>query len=239
MDRVKLLTAQEAKSLDEDLMSTLAFSIDQLMELAGLSVASAIQSLYPSTTHPNVLLMCGPGNNGGDGMVAARHLKHFGYQPTILYPKRGRSELYQRLVVQCESLGIPVQATLEEVPTKSDVVVDSIFGFSFDSSSEIREPFPALIKELVRRQDECPTVAVDVPSSWDVHDGDVRKLGVMPETLISLTAPKLCARHFKGKHHMLGGRFVPPAIIDKYKLDIPSYPGSAQFLELPANSCSL
>ena len=60
-------------------MGPLGFSVDQLMELAGLSVASAASTEYPPSTHPRVLVMAGPGNNGGDGLVAARHLHHFGW----------------------------------------------------------------------------------------------------------------------------------------------------------------
>lgn len=44
------------------------------MELAGLACAQALESVYPVTTHPRVLVCCGPGNQGGDGLVAARHL---------------------------------------------------------------------------------------------------------------------------------------------------------------------
>ena len=47
---------------------------------AGLSVAQSVYSEYPPTSHSRVLVIAGPGNNGGDGLVAARHLYHFGYK---------------------------------------------------------------------------------------------------------------------------------------------------------------
>lgn len=47
------------------------------MELAGLSVATAIKKTYPSDSYKTVAICCGPGNNGGDGLVAARHLRAF------------------------------------------------------------------------------------------------------------------------------------------------------------------
>ena len=62
-------------------MGPLGFSIDQLMELAGLSCAEALARAYPlDAGNENVLIVAGPGNNGGDGLVAARHLTHFGYE---------------------------------------------------------------------------------------------------------------------------------------------------------------
>lgn len=51
--------------------------------------------VHPLSEGPRILVACGPGNNGGDGLVAARHLRHYGYQPTIYYPKRSKNELYQ------------------------------------------------------------------------------------------------------------------------------------------------
>jgi NAD(P)H-hydrate epimerase len=51
-----------------------AFSVDQLMELAGLACAQVLARVYDKERYPRVLVCCGPGNQGGDGLVAARHL---------------------------------------------------------------------------------------------------------------------------------------------------------------------
>eukprot|EP00951_Prasinocladus_malaysianus_P042385 scaffold512916_cov42-Prasinocladus_malaysianus.AAC.1 len=82
---------EQAIKIDEELMGPLGFSVDQLMELAGLSVATSLAEVYNLQTFPRVLIFCGPGNNGGDGLVAARHLYHFGYSvqacPPSNYPE--------------------------------------------------------------------------------------------------------------------------------------------------------
>ena len=75
---MKYLTQDEAQKIDQELFNEYSFSVDQLMELAGLSVAVALTKAYPrGPSHPNLLVCSGPGNNGGDGLVAARHLKMF------------------------------------------------------------------------------------------------------------------------------------------------------------------
>uniref|UniRef100_A0A8C8ZFU4 NAD(P)H-hydrate epimerase n=1 Tax=Prolemur simus TaxID=1328070 RepID=A0A8C8ZFU4_PROSS len=108
---VKYLSQEEAQAVDEELFNEYQFSVDQLMELAGLSCATAIAKAYPPTSMsrspPTVLVICGPGNNGGDGLVCARHLKLFGYQPTIYYPKRPNKPLFTALVTQCQKMDIP------------------------------------------------------------------------------------------------------------------------------------
>ena len=121
MDNLGLYASQ----IDEELMSAAgAFSLDQvsdkgerrawnverrvvkLMELAGLSCAQALAKVYNRERYPRVLVCCGPGNQGGDGLVAARHLGEFvrvdsdvlnhndgvfvglfGYKPVVYMPK--------------------------------------------------------------------------------------------------------------------------------------------------------
>lgn len=76
---------------------------------------------------------------------------------------------------------------------------------------------------------QVPIVAVDIPSGWDVENGPPTSdpsLYFMPDTLVSLTAPKACAKFFKGQHHYLGGRFVPNKLAQKYAINLPDFPGT-------------
>ncbi|KAH6885420.1 NAD(P)H-hydrate epimerase [Thelonectria olida] len=227
---IKTLGAKAAAVLDQELMSTGAFSIDQLMELAGLSVSQAVYRLQPPAMGTRILLACGPGNNGGDGLVAARHLRHYGYQPSVFYPKRSKNELYQRLTKQLEDLDVPFVDDFPEAMSSTDHVVDAIFGFSF--SGEVREPFPAVIQAL--QETKLPVTSVDSPSSWDIENGPPQS-GVgssfMPTALISLTAPKPLVKYFKGRH-FVGGRFVTPSIAKKYNFEVPEYEGIDQIVEV-------
>lgn len=63
---------------------------------------TSLQQVFKASEYKRVLVICGPGNNGGDGLVAARHLFHFGYKPSICYPKKTAKPLYAGLVTQVE-----------------------------------------------------------------------------------------------------------------------------------------
>jgi hydroxyethylthiazole kinase-like uncharacterized protein yjeF len=259
---VGYLNATAAAALDEELMSQPGFTLEQLMELAGFSVAQAVyqvvekQQQHRRTVHailpksrPHILVICGPGNNGGDGLVAARHLVHFGYDCTVVYPKRSSSKQhYSNLVQQCFDMGIVIRDDLPEefdddalqkeqgggLSVPYAAIVDAIFGFSFIGTP--REPFCTILQKLTRvvQDDDSNTiiVAVDIPSGWDVDHGAVHS-AFRPAALVSLTAPKLCARFFTGRHHFCGGRFLPPALARKYNLRVPPYVGTEQIVELP------
>lgn len=145
---VKYLGQEEAIKIDQELFNEYRYSVDQLMELAGLSCATAIAKSYPKEQFANksILVCCGPGNNGGDGLVCARHLKLFEYNPIVYYPKRTDKELYHNLTHQVASMNIPV---VECLPEKSafeaqfGLIVDALFGFSF--KPPIRETFVPII----------------------------------------------------------------------------------------------
>ncbi|KAJ3096548.1 NAD(P)H-hydrate epimerase [Phlyctochytrium planicorne] len=213
MAQIKLLSQTVAQNIDVALMDPTigGFSIFQLMELAGLSVAQAVLKAYPVTTHPKVLVVAGPGNNGGDALVAARHLKHFGYSPSIVYPKQPQKELFLGLVQQLKNLKLPIEKELASDLNSYNVILDGIFGFSF--SGEIRAPFDTIIARL--KQSNIPIASIDIPSGWDVEK-----------------APKLCAKFFKGRKHYLGGRFIPEEMEKELELNIPRYPDGEQVVEL-------
>ncbi|KAH8104534.1 YjeF N-terminal domain-like protein [Cristinia sonorae] len=235
---LRYLSAKLAQQIDEELMSTTgAFSLDQLMELAGLACAQTLATVYKKETHPRVLVCCGPGNQGGDGLVAARHLGMFGYSPVIWMPKPGSKEIYQRLQSQCVNMKIPVIAPSQEIDplrdalARSDVILDAIFGFSF--KPPVRSPFDAALPLL--SASKLPIVSVDIPSGWDVEKGNEAGVGLNPDVLVSLTAPKEGSKEFNGRH-FLGGRFVTKAMEEKFHLNLPEYPGFAQVVELnPSN----
>ncbi|XP_049865812.1 NAD(P)H-hydrate epimerase isoform X2 [Pectinophora gossypiella] len=227
--RTSYLTQTDAAALDQDLFNEYKFSVDQLMELAGLSVASAVARAYPVTTFCTVLVVCGPGNNGGDGLVAARHLALFGYSVWVYYPKRTAKPLYENLLHQASSFGVTI---LDELAPNDDfkIIVDALFGFSF--KPPVRDELKPALYAMI--DSKSPVCSVDIPSGWDVEKGPISVKSLKPAMLISLSAPKLCARPeiILDAKHYLGGRFLPPGLIEKYNLTLPNYPDQDQIVKL-------
>lgn len=198
-----------ARQIDESLMASPGFSIDQLMELAGLTVAQAshdfMSSYNKSISSQKILVLCGPGNNGGDGLVAARHLSHFGYRPTVVYPKRSSGVLFGNLVKQLDDLHVPILSDIsdEEYRTYS-MTIDAIFGFSF--KGQPREPFASQISLMKRNIMDIKVISIDIPSGWNVDDENQASVhDFVPSAVVSLTLPKYCLKYFHGIHY-LGGR---------------------------------
>lgn len=228
------LNAADAAALDVELMTEPGFCLEQLMELAGLSCAEAIYEVVEeqrpaaTTTKPKILLVCGPGNNGGDGLVAARHLTMFGYQCEVVFPKQKNQQHFINLQQQLNDVGVPITTEMPQDLSSYTAIVDAIFGFSF--MGEPREPFKTILQQI-QGADGILTFSVDVPSGWNVDKGDVANTGFVPDVLISLTTPKHCSKDFKGRH-FVGGRFLPPKLAEKYGVQMPPYPGVSQVMEI-------
>ncbi|AAS50610.1 ABL161Cp [Eremothecium gossypii ATCC 10895] len=237
---LKQLTGEQAAALDAELMGPdVGYSLHQLMELAGLAVAQVVVRHWGAAqAKKKVLVLCGPGNNGGDGLVAARHLRLFGYDPVVYLPRlSAKQPFYAQLAKQLHFVGVPVlsegddwRAHLE--PRDTLCVVDALFGFSF--RPPLREPFASIVAELKRHEDDIPIVAVDIPSGWDVDAGPLTPSDLMPRVLISLTAPKRCSAHIDTgvTTHYVGGRFIPDALARRHGFDPFPYSGTDQILRI-------
>ena len=144
---MKLLTNSEA--LDTRTIGAIGISSILLMENAGRSVADAVfQHLgHRESEHQNVLIVCGPGNNGGDGFVCARQLAMKGIKRIDVWvtasPEqlKGDPQFNFNLMVYWPAIHV-----LQDIPTMStqhyDVIVDALFGSGLNlliNSGEIQE----------------------------------------------------------------------------------------------------
>ena len=224
LNNIPYINAETSALVDKELMGTYNYSIDQLMEIAGLTVAKVVNQEYVLKSKQNnlkIITLCGPGNNGGDGLVASRYLKEFGNEVEILYPKKNtKNPLYERLITQCQNYGILINEKIfetkeeyEKIFEQNYIIIDALFGFSF--KGEIRQPFKTIIEAMKKFENKI--ISVDIPSGFDIDKGNIFDTFI-PKGLVSLTLPKLCSKDFKGEH-FLGGRFVPKKLFERFNLN--------------------
>ena len=183
-------------------------------------------------------MLCGPGNNGGDGLVAARHLKQFGHLPTVFYPKKIANDLFERLALQANSAGVAFASADTVIPgamneTHVDLIIDGLFGFSFVGPP--REPFVSLLAKLSATS--IPVVSIDIPSGWEVDSVPTDSpSSFRPAAVVSLTAPKFCMQGFAGAHYLGLRQLLSKDIAARVGVDVqqltPSSRDSAQFIRL-------
>lgn len=181
-----------------------------LMEAAGLAVVRALQARF--SPRP-VKVLCGPGNNGGDGFVAARLLSEAGWEVTLgLLGDRGALKGDAALAAARWQGEVMALADLEFAP--GDLVIDAIFGAGLARPVE-GTPGEAIEKA---RAVGVPVVAVDVPSGVDGNTGEV--LGTAPAAALTVTFFRK-----KAGHLLLPGRDrcgevvvadigIPPSVLE-------------------------
>jgi NAD(P)H-hydrate epimerase len=209
--------ASRASAIDKELLSDeWRFDLGQLVESAGKACFDAITSIYTRGSTPHVLVVAGKGNNGSDALVVARMLAIAGHQVQILcaagQPTRAMDErlLFQALKCGCTLAKDLSQVTGQQTPLP-DLVVDGLFGFSFDTARGLAEPYKSIVTYMAAESKNV--CSIDVPSGWNVDAGDVLDTKLMPAVLVSMTLPKKCSEHFSGRHLLGGGQFIPPAVL--------------------------
>jgi len=168
---------EEVKVLDIN-AAHLGLRTVTLMENAGRAVARNIVKAYPEGVR--VAVVCGKGNNGGDGFVAARYLAERTSVGVFLAEPADEieSSLARANLQLVEKLARPAE---HMAPRDFDVVIDAMLGIGLKGRP--REPYAGLIKRL--NASRRPVVSVDVPSGWPSD------LQVLPKMTVTFHAPKL------------------------------------------------
>ncbi len=175
-----------------------------LMERAGAAVADAARRAMPPGGK-TIIILCGPGNNGGDGFVAARFLRGMGFSVTAgLLGQREKLAGDAALAAQAWA-GRTTSAALVDLDS-ADLVIDALFGAGL--SRDIDGRARAIIERLNfwRRSSHKPVIAVDVPSGVNGDSGQVRGMAV--EADVTVTFFRLKPGHLLLPGRELCGRTV-------------------------------
>ena len=191
---MKAVTTEQIRRLDQ-LTIAAGTPGEELMERAGFAVARAAVRFLKQHDSRSVLLFAGKGNNGGDAIVAARHLAAAGCQPALVLLCQ-RKDLqgdpllhFKKLVSGIHIFELPTLDELSEIMAATDpaVIVDGLLGTGLQD--EVREPYATAIKVIngLHR----PVIAIDVPSGLHSDMGEIHGVCVRANATVTMGLPKL------------------------------------------------
>ena len=177
----------------------------KLMDAAGAAVADAVAAHYPAG---DVLVLCGPGNNGGDGFVAAKRLRDAGRTVRVaLFGERSRRKGDAKFFA--DLWDAPIAAATPAQLAGAAVVVDALLGAGLDR--DVEGPLRALIEAM--NASGLPIVAVDVPSGVDGATGKARGAAVVAARTVTFF-------RLKPGHWLLPGRTLA-GTVSLHQIGIP------------------
>ena len=192
-----IANAKEAKKIDGISIEQIGIPSLVLMERAALAVAKRVEEL--AKKEDSVLIICGVGNNGADGVAAGRMLSEHGYRVTFLLlgnMQKASEEMRVQLAI-VKNLSLSVRTTddfLKEELEQYTFVIDAIFGIGL--SREITGKYAQWIKAVNAMQK--PVVSVDVPSGIDATSGRVLGIAIRAKETITFGTLKSGLLFFPG-----------------------------------------
>jgi NAD(P)H-hydrate epimerase len=175
------LTADQMREVDRVMVDELRIGLIQMMENAGRNLADLAQHRYLPA---DVVVLAGPGGNGGGGLVAARHLANRGVQVRVVLasedPLRSASE---RQLDILRRMDVPISA---EPPDHSGVVVDALLGYSLRGN-----PYGQAASLIDwANTGSAPVLSLDTPSGLDVTTGAAATPCIRADATLTLALPK-------------------------------------------------
>ncbi len=194
---MKIVTIGQMRQVEEE-CARIGLPASVLMENAGKAVAEEVRQTLGAIDQQHILILVGPGNNGGDGLVAARHLHDWGARVTVYVFGRRPSddpnlELVQKRAIIC------VEATqdenldkLTELLSSANAVIDALFGTGKTRPlGGISQQSLDRVSEAKKQQPSLHIIALDLPSGLDTDTGAVDPACLYVDNTITLGFPKL------------------------------------------------
>ena len=222
---IPFITTDQMREVDRAMIEDYGILLVQMMENAGRSLAQLAVSRFlgGAPQGKRVLVLAGPGGNGGGGLVCARRLHNWGAQVQVWLtaaPSR-MAEVPRHQLAILERMGVPMEVAEAEVTLpQADLIVDAIIGYS------LRGFLAGEAASLVRAANihGTPVLALDVPSGVDTTDGVVYDPAIHAAATLILALPKqglasAAARERVGELYVadIG---VPPELYARPLLDL-------------------
>jgi ADP-dependent NAD(P)H-hydrate dehydratase / NAD(P)H-hydrate epimerase len=226
---MKVVTAEQMRTIDRTAAGA-GLTTEILMENAGRAVAQETIKLLGNANF-SVLILTGPGNNGGDGLVAAKYLKEAGARVTLYLCSQRSTEDKNFRLAQKKQIGtfdIELDsnfAALEANISGSNVIIDSLFGTG--RSRTIEGNFKQVItrvNDARQKRPELVVVAVDVPSGLDANTGEIDSGCISADATITLGYPKPGLYNFPGAEKagkiVIADIGIPPTLAEDISVEL-------------------
>ena len=192
-----IFTSESSYALDR-LCIRRGIKFSDLMENAGKSASIKIEKkIIPSLKDFNkkILILCGPGSNGGDGLVIAKYLLKSGYKVDISFPTLNKSKIKKHTNEKLKNLDISAQKFNDLNLNKYSMIIDSIFGIGLNRN--FSNTFVKIVKKINKTK-TCK-VSIDIASGINSDSGDLMPISIKANHTITFVAPKV-------GHYLLPGK---------------------------------
>jgi len=206
------ITRKQMAQVDKVAMSTYGLKIESMMENAGRNLARFVSRLKPRS----VIVLYGKGNNGGGGLVAARHLAIHGVRVSIIPASKVVNNNVSGQLKILRKMGIRPSKEMR----KADVIIDALIGYNLEDSP--RGKFAYLIdKANEMKKSGTRIVSLDVPTGLDTSTGKLNEPYVKANYTLTLALPKVGLEKIKGV--FLANVGIPNSVYKKLGIKVENY----------------
>ncbi len=219
-NQIPTITTAQMIEVDRLMMEEYKIDLPRMMENAGLNLALLAKEVFLNSNllGKNIVVLAGPGGNGGGVMVAARRLMNWGANVSLVLsvkPERLTPVPAKQFEI-LQKIGVEV---LNEIPSTADLIIDGIIGYSIKGNPRGK------VKELIEAANasSIPILSLDTPSGLDLTSGMPADPCIKASVTLTLAMPKQGlfsneARSYVGEVY-LADISVPPQLYEVFGMD--------------------
>jgi len=200
---MKIVTSEQMQQIDQE-CTKVGLPTNVLMENAGKAVAEEVRRILNATDQQHILFLIGPGNNGGDGLVAARHLHDWGVKVSLYLcsqrPDDSNLELVRQRGMTCVEANQDKNLDkFDKLLSSASCVIDALFGTGkVRPLHGISQKVLARVAQVKRKTPGLRLIAIDLPSGLNADSSAVDPACLYADNTITLGFPKPGLFNFPG-----------------------------------------